>query len=702
MLPMPKAPHALMNLGNDEVLVGVAERDITPPIGLGMFGHGPEGRVAVGIQLRLRCQVFVIIGSAQGNEEGGAVALIPCDLSAPSLLLQRKVAELAQAKGVHLGASDIMLMATHTHAAPGHFYGVKNYVSLLTSRVLGFDERVFNFLASTIASGLVEAYDAAKKTPGRIGWSQGLVTSTLSRNRNPQAILQNKHAPIWLAEKIETNRGRADEAAVDPTISVLRIDRRVRRAEGDRKAEYAPYGVFATFGTHPTALSNTQDLYSGDLFGYATRYAASKIKKVQQYEPKADVVVGIGNGIEGDVMPARTAANVREARRFGRALSEEIVARWQLLEPGDGLDTKATVRVAYRELSLSGAKTSSTAKRDRDTCERPELGTAMGSGAADHHTLLRIFPQFNSGVVANDTEGQRCGRPKLPILLPFNEARPDVDFPGHAPITVAQIGTHYVVGLPAEVTTVAGARIRDAVADELKPHVPITKDNVGREIVVLGLVNEFIQYVATRDEYRLQLYEGASTLYGPASAELLTDQAACLAHWLNTRDDASCRHGQSSNVNVVGDLKYPEPSQTDLMSDDTKSPAMPKELELKTTISPEGLLAFSVRFQGPEPELVKKRDDLRVEVFDVTKPDAVVDDEGGTAITLRHHPYGKNTWTATWLPELTPSNPDHESLCSKTYKFRIGSRPKDNEDFTNSEPFKVDCNRLPALSKEWP
>jgi hypothetical protein len=283
-----------------------------------------------------------------------------------------------------------------------------------------------------------------------------------------------------------------------------------------------------------------------------------------------------------------------------------------------------------------------------------------------------------------------------------------VDFPGHAPITVAQIGTHVVVGLPAEVTTVAGARIRDAVADKLKPDVPISKDNVGREIVVLGLVNEFIQYVATRDEYRLQLYEGASTLYGPASAELLTDQAACLAQWLETGQDASCRYGQSSDVNLVGDLTYPEPSKTELMSRDTAPPTKPKkpahvdELTLKTTISPEGLLAFSVRFEGPEPDLVKKCDDLRVEVFDVTKPDAVVDHQGGTAITLRHHPYGDNTWTATWLPELTPSNPDHESLCSKTYKLRVGSRPKDREDFVESESFYVDCTRLPALSKEWP
>ena len=30
---------------------GLAEVDITPPLGLGLFGHGPESRIAVGTQL---------------------------------------------------------------------------------------------------------------------------------------------------------------------------------------------------------------------------------------------------------------------------------------------------------------------------------------------------------------------------------------------------------------------------------------------------------------------------------------------------------------------------------------------------------------------------------------------------------------------------------------------------------------------------
>ena len=44
----------------------------------------------------------------------------------------------------------------------------------------------------------------------------------------------------------------------------------------------------------------------------------------------------------------------------------------------------------------------------------------------------------------------------------------------------------------------------------MKSHLP------GIEIVaVAGYANDFLGYVATREEYEVQHYEGASTLYGP-------------------------------------------------------------------------------------------------------------------------------------------------------------------------------------------
>ena len=105
-----------------QLRAGVAEVDITPPIGLGLFGHGPESRIAAGTQLRLRCQVFLFEGPSGGADKSEAVAFVPCDMAAPSLLLQRTIAQLARARGVRVGANRILLMATHTHMAPGHYF----------------------------------------------------------------------------------------------------------------------------------------------------------------------------------------------------------------------------------------------------------------------------------------------------------------------------------------------------------------------------------------------------------------------------------------------------------------------------------------------------------------------------------------------------------------------------------------------------
>ena len=44
--------------------------------------------------------------------------------------------------------------------------------------------------------------------------------------------------------------------------------------------------------------------------------------------------------------------------------------------------------------------------------------------------------------------------------------------------------------------------------------------NRGR-VLPIGLANEYIGYVATREEYAAQGYEGASTIYGPYAAEVL-------------------------------------------------------------------------------------------------------------------------------------------------------------------------------------
>ena len=76
------------------------------------------------------------------------------------------------------------------------------------------------------------------------------------------------------------------------------------------------------------------------------------------------------------------------------------------------------------------------------------------------------------------------------------------------PLQIIKIGSVALIAVPSEVTTMSGRRFRKAVVAELAP--------LGvRYGVVSALANSYASYLATREEYAKQWYEGASTLYGP-------------------------------------------------------------------------------------------------------------------------------------------------------------------------------------------
>lgn len=110
-------------------------------------------------------------------------------------------------------------------------------------------------------------------------------------------------------------------------------------------------------------------------------------------------------------------------------------------------------------------------------------------------------------------EQVECQAPK-PILLDTGEMKEPYDWaPAILPIQIIRIGQLAILCVPGEFTTMAGRRLRDAVKAVL------TSDNSGEfnniHVVLAGLTNTYSQYITTFEEYEIQRYEGASTLYGP-------------------------------------------------------------------------------------------------------------------------------------------------------------------------------------------
>ncbi|KAF3703995.1 Neutral ceramidase [Channa argus] len=96
----------------------------------------------------------------------------------------------------------------------------------------------------------------------------------------------------------------------------------------------------------------------------------------------------------------------------------------------------------------------------------------------------------------------------------YEKAKMNWPLPWHPEIVDVQIitiGSVAVAAVPGEMTTMSGRRLRETVKQELESEGTF-RDT---EVVIAGLSNVYTHYITTYEEYQVQRYEGASTIYGP-------------------------------------------------------------------------------------------------------------------------------------------------------------------------------------------
>ena len=298
-LPVPQ-PHR----PSGAFRAGVARVDITPAPGVPMGGHSKAGRIARGYWTRLFARAFVLEDAA-----GNTVALVSCDLwSVPAGLVDR-VAEilLTRAETHHIDRDQLVLAATHTHHSPGNF-STSAFYNVWASASMGFDARLFEFLAQPIAQAIVNA--AAARRPATVSHVASPLNG-VTRNRSLAAFLLN-------AERAEVDEG------VDPRATALWI----REAAAPGRV----LGVAAFVAMHPTLLGRATPVYSADIFGVAANYAE---RTLHGQSPEA--VVGLFNGAEGDVSVVSRHRDRGAALRLGERLGQAIVANPARFPPSSAL-----------------------------------------------------------------------------------------------------------------------------------------------------------------------------------------------------------------------------------------------------------------------------------------------------------------------------------------------------------------------------
>jgi len=84
--------------------------------------------------------------------------------------------------------------------------------------------------------------------------------------------------------------------------------------------------------------------------------------------------------------------------------------------------------------------------------------------------------------------------------------------PESFPLQVFRIGCLFIVGVPAELSTMSGRRLQSTVRDAVMPSLSNGEEPI---ILIAGLANGYAHHVTTYEEYKCQKFEGASTLFGP-------------------------------------------------------------------------------------------------------------------------------------------------------------------------------------------
>jgi neutral ceramidase len=470
-------------------VAGVGKVDLTPPPGLPLFGYSKiRTRSAAGFHTRLYARA-VYLEDASGER----VALVQCDLGAISALLHRQVAQtIAQETGITVDR--LLLGATHTHAGPGGYFG-EVYYNHWGSNAPGFDPHTLAFLVERIAQAVQEAYRA--RTPAQLAIGQTSIYG-LTHNRsleaynNDQSHLAPDQAPSTLPP---------DYHAIDPTFTMLRIDRVVGTGT-------QPLGTFTNFAMHGTVLAPDNDLYSGDVHAVAERELEWAIQR--RYGVQGEVVHALTNGAEGDVSPAFTRQGVAEAERLGLALATRAFDLFVTLDTR--LTSAVQLRRHYEEISLREGHSVG----QQEVCQRAMVGfPVLGGSEEGQSTLLHaLLPETREGARRSLPEG--CQTWKLKALDFLQDLIPETDFPTTLTLQTIRINELLLVTVPGEMTTEMGRRVKQAVLQAAQH----TNQRV-TQVAIVGLANQYMSYFATPEEYDLQHYEGASTLYGPASGPFI-------------------------------------------------------------------------------------------------------------------------------------------------------------------------------------
>lgn len=524
---------------------GCAKTDITVFIyGKGMMGYGAYHNVAKGIETPVSARAFVISHEPSGRK----VALVNAEICFYTLALKDAVVRRLQAEHPHLGYSDrnVMLTAQHTHSAQG---GYSHYI-LYNLTIQGFQQQVFDRIVEGTVQAIVEA--DSRLAPTLLRYSEGEFAPDVE-------VAFNRSLPAYNANPEILVKAGEHEAhlAIDRTMKLLRFD----NAQTGQAL-----GSINWFGVHTTSLSNDNSKICYDNKGYAADFLE---KEVQAQTGNQSFVAAFAQDIAGDVTPnyiwdeekkwtrGKYKDDFKSARHNGHLQYQKARELFETAKHSLPLQGEIDYELVYVDFSHVNIDPVLVGGRE-NLCTVPSAqgisffeGTKEGPGMSKSlghlmksiigiskflekiktqlasrdkrreialkyaiHGKKRIFMESAIGKVVGIS---RFANIPFPSIDEYVRTFKKLDRAGYLrrtpwipqilPIQIFCIGNIALLGLPAEITTIAGKRLAKDLEQVLAPK--------GIQKVLLATyANGYHGYITTPEEYDVQLYEGGHTVFG--------------------------------------------------------------------------------------------------------------------------------------------------------------------------------------------
>ena len=449
--------------------------------------------------------------------------------------------------------TNVQVCGTHTHNAPA---GISKY-ALYNFSSGGFSEMMTNAYATAIAQSILKAHRSMQDCHIHVFRTK---VPNCGANRSQPAYDNNPMA----------ERARY-ETSVDEDMTILSF-RAVNR--------FTCLGTLAWHALHGTDIGQNNTTIDGDNKGRASALLESDRIPVAAFA-NANAGDVSGNVAYGSLPPTDPSRADAHAKLLAQAVTDQVFdpaksretlmgSIWTSLKMVDmsevtitGTD-KRTFPATMGLSSFAGSTEDSVppfpANLLREGIRRGEasdvelgIQALIASGGSQNdinEELLRfIAPEYRwiaaapflhpvtaiPGAIAalgleflqllegglgaksihDLTESQREGHAPKPITMNVSNIVPQ-----ELPLQIIVIGNLAILGVPAELTTMAGRRLRERLMLVMS-EAPQAREHFNKPdtVITAGYANAYSQYVSTKEEYDMQHYEGSSTLFGPHTLE---------------------------------------------------------------------------------------------------------------------------------------------------------------------------------------